>query len=142
MDPASSASLLKRTLDPRLRLEAEAELSKIHKIIGFTPVLLRVIVSREYELPIRQAGAIYLKNMVSSSWSPTHLEDSPQEFTIHEQDRALIRENLLRAIVGVEEVLQKQLTACLASILKWTSLGSGPRSWTKSQCISKRGKAP
>ncbi|XP_040569729.1 importin-7 [Lepeophtheirus salmonis] len=125
MDPASSASLLKRTLDPNLRNEAEAELSKIHKIIGFTPVILRVIVSREYELPVRQAGAVYLKNIVSSSWQESGEEEN--EFSIHEQDRALIRENLVRAIVSVEEVLQKQLTTCLSSILKVDFPGKWPQ---------------
>ena len=37
-----------------MRNEAEKELTKLHKIIGFGPVLLQVIMSNEVELPTRR----------------------------------------------------------------------------------------
>ncbi|PNI29431.1 IPO8 isoform 4, partial [Pan troglodytes] len=36
---------------------------KSYKIINFAPSLLRIIVSDHVEFPVRQAAAIYLKNM-------------------------------------------------------------------------------
>ena len=51
-----------------MRNEAEKELTKLHKIIGFRPVLLQVIMSNEVELPTRRAAVIYLNNMVNGSW--------------------------------------------------------------------------
>ena len=64
MDIKSLSELLKGTLDPNHRNEAEKKLTEVHKIIGFGPVLLQVIMSSEVELPVRQAAVIYLKNMV------------------------------------------------------------------------------
>ena len=64
MDLKSLSELLKGTLDPTHRNEAEKKLSEVHKIIGFGPVLLQVIMSTDVELPVRQAAVIYLKNMV------------------------------------------------------------------------------
>ena len=43
MDLKSLSELLKGTLDPTHRNEAEKKLSEVHKIIGFGPVLLQVI---------------------------------------------------------------------------------------------------
>ena len=65
MDIKSLSELLKGTLDPNHRNEAEKKLTEVHKIIGFGPVLLQVIMSADVELPVRQAAVIYLKNMVS-----------------------------------------------------------------------------
>jgi hypothetical protein len=65
MDLKSIAEILKGSIDPNLRQEAEKKLSEVHKIIGFGPTLLQVVMSNDVELPTRQAGGIYLKNMVS-----------------------------------------------------------------------------
>ena len=54
MDIKSLSELLKGTLDPTHRNEAEKKLGEVHKIIGFGPVLLQVIMSGEVELPVRQ----------------------------------------------------------------------------------------
>ena len=93
MDVKSVTDLLKGTLDPNLRNEAEKELIKVHKIIGFGPVLIQVIMSGEVELPTRQAAVIYLKNMVSVSWVDREPDTpgQPIPFAVHEQDRVLIR---------------------------------------------------
>jgi hypothetical protein len=64
MDIKSLSELLKGTIDPTVRNEAEKKLAEVHKIIGFGPVLLQVVMSSEVELPVRQAAVIYLKNMV------------------------------------------------------------------------------
>ena len=49
--------------------------------------------SGEVELPVRQAAVIYLKNMVSGSWVAREPDTpgQPIPFSVHEQDRDLIR---------------------------------------------------
>jgi hypothetical protein len=42
MNTSTLAVLLKQTLDPATRAEAEAELDKVSKIIGFAPGILQV----------------------------------------------------------------------------------------------------
>lgn len=134
MDTTALALLLKQTLDPDTRLAAEAELAKVHKIIGFCPGLLQVVMaSGTVDDAVRQAGVIYFKNLVSSSW----VEKEPPEpspaavaagtvppinpnlaFTIHEQDKALVRENIVEATVQAPQVIRIQLAVCVSMIIK------------------------
>lgn len=72
------------------------------------------------DLPVRQAGVIYVKNMISSHWTAEEKEASPAAiasglvppvpveipFSIHEQDKGLIRENLVDAAVQSPEVIR------------------------------------
>ena len=90
MDFKSLSQLLKRITNPTVRNQAEKELAEAQTIIGFGPILLQVVMSNEVELPVRQAAVIYLKNMVSGSWVDRQ-PDAPVPFSVHEQDRALIR---------------------------------------------------
>ena len=46
-------------------------LFQLHKIIGFGPLVLQIVMGQDIELPVRQAAVIYLKNMVilmSRNW--------------------------------------------------------------------------
>lgn len=49
-------------------------------------------------------GAIYLKNLIYQSW--TAREGEPNKFTVHEQDRAIVRDTILDVIVQVPELLR------------------------------------
>ena len=113
--------LLKQTLDPNCREMAEKELEKIQKIIGFCPSLLQILMTDTLELPIRQAGVIYFKNLISSSWVMREYDvkaGEPVPFSIHEQDKAMIRESLVQAIVQSQDVLRIQLAICISIITK------------------------
>ena len=70
MEISNLATLLKQTLDPAARERAEAELQNVRKIIGFCPGLLQVVMNNSIDAAVRQAGVIYFKNLVSSSWVP------------------------------------------------------------------------
>ena len=70
MDVGNLALLLKQTLDPNARERAEAELQNVKKIIGFCPGLLQVVMTNTVDAAVRQAGVIYFKNLVSTSWIP------------------------------------------------------------------------
>ena len=80
---------------------------QIHKIIGFAPTLLQVVMSTEVEMPVRQAGAIYLKNLISSKWAVREADNGPVPFSIHEQDRAMIRDAIVDAVVHAPELIRQ-----------------------------------
>ncbi|XP_030575917.1 importin-8 isoform X4 [Archocentrus centrarchus] len=130
MDPNRIIQALKGTIDPNLRIAAENELNQSYKIINFAPTLLQIIVSEQVEFPVRQAAAIYLKNMVSQYWQDR--EPSVGEvvfpFNIHENDRQQIRDQILEGIIRCPESIRAQLTMCLRAIIKhdfpgrWTAI--------------------
>ncbi|XP_028673781.2 importin-8 [Erpetoichthys calabaricus] len=130
MDPNRIIQALKGTIDPNLRIDAENELNQSYKIINFAPTLLQIIVSDKVEFPVRQAAAIYLKNMVSQYWQDR--EPPPGEvifpFNIHENDRQQIRDNIVEGIIQCPESVRAQLTVCLRAIIKhdfpgrWTAI--------------------
>jgi len=129
MDVKSLAELLKGTIDPTQRNEAEKKLAEVHKIIGFGPILLQVVMANEVELPVRQAAVIYLKNMVSGSWVDREPEmpGAPVPFAVHEQDRALIRDNIVDAVVLAPDIIRIQLGVCVSQIVKHDFPGRWPQ---------------
>uniref|UniRef100_A0A8C6TCB7 Importin 8 n=1 Tax=Neogobius melanostomus TaxID=47308 RepID=A0A8C6TCB7_9GOBI len=108
MDPNRIVQALKGTIDPSLRLAAENELNQSYKIINFAPTLLQIIVSEQVEFPVRQAAAIYLKNMVTQYWQDR--EPAAGEvifpFNIHENDRQQIREHIIEGIIRCPESIR------------------------------------
>lgn len=80
---------------------------QIHKIIGFVPTILQIVMQTTVEQPVRQAGAVYLKNLINSSWSDHEAKPGePIPFSIHEQDRAMIRGAIVDAIVHAPELIR------------------------------------
>uniref|UniRef100_A0A8C7DTQ5 Importin 8 n=1 Tax=Oncorhynchus kisutch TaxID=8019 RepID=A0A8C7DTQ5_ONCKI len=130
MDPNRIIQALKGTIDPNLRIAAENELNQSYKIINFAPTLLQIIVSEQVEFPVRQAAAIYLKNMVSQYWQDREpsLGEVVFPFNIHENDRTQIRDHIVEAIIQCPESIRAQLTVCLRAIIKhdfpgrWTAI--------------------
>ncbi|XP_037551691.1 importin-8 [Nematolebias whitei] len=130
MDPNRIIQALKGTIDPNLRIAAENELNQSYKIINFAPTLLQIVVTELVEFPVRQAAAIYLKNMVGQYWQDR--EPSVGEivfpFNIHENDRQQIRDHIVEAIIRCPESIRAQLTMCLRAIIKhdfpgrWTAI--------------------
>lgn len=83
----------------------------------------------ECEMPVRQAGAIYLKNLISQNWNDREAEaGQPMPFSIHEQDRSLIRESIVDAVVHAPELIRLQLCTCVNIMVKhdfpgrWTQI--------------------
>ncbi len=114
-------TLLESTLNPTLRKQAEDELGvvrfrlifeqicaviyfsiiKIHNTAGFSFNLLQLVMTDQVQMPVRQAGAIYLKNMINQYWIERKL-DKPNElvpFFLPESDKSLIRDNLIEALI-------------------------------------------
>lgn len=121
--------LLRATIDPNQRQQAETQLDQIHKIIGFAPALLQVVMMADCDMPVRQAGAIYLKNLISTSWQDREAEaGEPVPFALHEQDRALIRDSIVDAVVHAPDLIRTQLCTCVNNMVKhdfpgrWTQI--------------------
>ncbi|CAH2035753.1 unnamed protein product, partial [Iphiclides podalirius] len=52
MDTRKLTEILRATIDPNQRQQAEEQLSQIHKIIGFAPSLLQVVMLNDVQIPI------------------------------------------------------------------------------------------
>ncbi|KAI4503803.1 hypothetical protein M0802_001206 [Mischocyttarus mexicanus] len=128
MDPRKLTELLRATIDPSQQKQAEDQLNQIHKIIGFAPILLQVVMSTEIDMPVRQAGVIYLKNLITTNWQDREGDHGPIEFSIHEQDRAMLRDAIVDAVVHAPDLLRVQLAVCISNIVKhdfpgrWTQI--------------------
>lgn len=129
METRKLVFLFKATLDPTQRQQAEEQLNQIHKIISFSPSLLQVVMSNDVEMPVRQAAVIFLKREIESSWVEKEVDaGQPIPFTIHEQDRALIREAIVDAVVHSPDVIRTQLSQCVSTIVRhdfpgrWTQI--------------------
>lgn len=74
----------------------------MHKIIGFAPTLLQIVLEQTLDLSVRQAGAVLLKNMILSSWRQRLplTPDEPIPFQIHENDKAHIRNVIVPAVAS------------------------------------------
>nr|CAD7199735.1 unnamed protein product [Timema douglasi] len=129
MDTRKLTDVLRATIDPNNRQQAEEQLSQIHKIIGFAPSLLQVVMLTDVDMPVRQAGVIYLKNLVTQHWADKEAEPGqPLPFSVHEQDRAMIRDAIVDAVVHAPDLIKVQLSVCVSNIVKhdfpgrWTQI--------------------
>lgn len=73
----------------------------MHKIIGFVPTLLKIILEESIDVGVRQAAALYFKNNISEWWKPDESDESGElRFCIHEQDKQAIRSSIVAALVS------------------------------------------
>ncbi|CAG2214732.1 IPO7 [Mytilus edulis] len=120
MEVNSIVEALRATMDINNREQAEKQLHEVHKIIGFSPLLLQVVMTEQLDMPVRQAGAIYLKNVLTQSWQEKEVENpgDPVPFSVHEQDRQQIRDNVIEAIIHAAGPIRSQLCVIVSHIIK------------------------
>uniref|UniRef100_A0A8D2IL26 Importin 7 n=1 Tax=Urocitellus parryii TaxID=9999 RepID=A0A8D2IL26_UROPR len=101
MDPNTIIEALRGTMDPALREAAERQLNEV----------------------------IYLKNMITQYWPDREtVPGDISPYTIPEEDRHCIRENIVEAIIHSPELIRVQLTTCIHHIIKhdypsrWTAI--------------------
>uniref|UniRef100_A0A4W3IXC5 Importin 7 n=1 Tax=Callorhinchus milii TaxID=7868 RepID=A0A4W3IXC5_CALMI len=129
MDPNKIIEALRGTMDPALREAAERQLNEANKAVTFVSTLLQITMSDQLDLPVRQAGVIYLKNTITQFWAEREATSGDmQPFTIPEDDRQFIRDNIIEAIIQSPELIRVQLTTCIHQIIKhdypgrWTAV--------------------
>ncbi|XP_024215607.1 importin-7 isoform X1 [Halyomorpha halys] len=128
MDTRKLTEIFRATIDPNQRQQAEDQLGQVQKIIGFAPSLLQLVMMADIDMPVRQAGAIYLKNLITQFWSDKPAEPGqPLPFSLHEQDRSMIRDSIVDAIVHAPELIQPQLAVCVNMMVK----NDFPGRWTQ-----------
>ncbi|UYV79303.1 IPO7 [Cordylochernes scorpioides] len=88
------------------------------KLIGFPPCLLQTVMMTTVEMPVRQAGAIYLKNMVIASYQADSGKSPPTDYPLHEQDRAMLRESIVDAVVQAPDLIKTQLAIIVFSMVQ------------------------
>jgi hypothetical protein len=123
-------NLLESTLNPSLRKQAEDELESLNKMLGFATNLLQLIMSEQVQMPVRQAGVIYLKNLINQYWYERSAEKPNEEisFTIHETEKQTIRDNLIEAVIHSPDPIRAQFIVCVRTITqqdfpdKWTAI--------------------
>lgn len=79
------------------------------------------------EGPVRQSAAIYLKNAIIRDWDERETPaGQPMEYSIHEQDKCAIRDNIVDAVVMAPDNLRVHLGTCVNHIVKYDF----PSRWT------------
>lgn len=92
------------------------------------PTLLQIVMGNEVEIPVRQAAAVYMKNIITSSWLEKEVSvTQPLEFSIHEQDRSLVRDNIVEALIQAPETIRLQFGTCIYNIIKCDFPGRWPQ---------------
>ncbi|KAK2914302.1 hypothetical protein Q8A67_002701 [Cirrhinus molitorella] len=129
MDLNSLIEALRGTMDANLREAAERQLNEGHTQVNFVSTLLQVTMSDQLDLPVRQAGVIYLKNMVTQHWSEgDNANTEAPTSNIPEEDRQFIRDHIVEAIIQSPERIRVQLTTCIHHMIKhdyparWTAI--------------------
>ncbi|KAI9304897.1 armadillo-type protein [Cunninghamella echinulata] len=99
--------------DPNVHKQAELSIRNFEGHNGFLPIVLQILASEELELGARQAAAIYFKNRLVKAWDREKHVAAP----INEEDRNVVKQSILQAMVTAPNQVKVQLTSCLNTIL-------------------------
>lgn len=120
MDSARVASLLQATYggDPQLLKAAEAELDSLSEVAGFPSLLFQIASSESAELPLRQASAVLLKNLVERHYKIREKRSGEEQpFELAENDKATLRQNIVESVIVAPSQVRKLLEACVGRII-------------------------
>uniref|UniRef100_A0AC35U918 Importin N-terminal domain-containing protein n=1 Tax=Rhabditophanes sp. KR3021 TaxID=114890 RepID=A0AC35U918_9BILA len=107
---------LKATMNPDQQKEANAYLTEMEKMVGFSHLILQILMDETQELPTRQAASIFFKNFIYKGWAPD--EDEVDKVFISEGDKATIRQHIVSCIVTAPVALRVQLLSSAHNILR------------------------
>eukprot|EP00002_Diphylleia_rotans_P031455 TRINITY_DN6535_c0_g1_i4.p1 TRINITY_DN6535_c0_g1~~TRINITY_DN6535_c0_g1_i4.p1 ORF type:complete len:815 (+),score=160.43 TRINITY_DN6535_c0_g1_i4:58-2502(+) len=108
------ALVLQQVADPdkARRVQAEATLEQQKIIVGFPQLLLQLLAQPTVPIPLRQAAAVYFKNLVKNHWG----QGEDQAFSLHDQDREFIRAQLVGLYLHCPPAIQNILAQSIALI--------------------------
>lgn len=80
-------------------------------------------------MAVRQATVVYLKNFIVENWleRDTEANVNQLEFSVHEQDRDIIRNRIIDDLIQAPELIQVQLGTCIYHIIKADFPGRWPQ---------------
>ncbi|KAI9256941.1 putative nonsense-mediated mRNA decay protein [Sporodiniella umbellata] len=99
--------------DPNVHKQAELNIRNIEANNGFLPIVLQILASEGLEIGARQAAAIYFKNRLNKAWGAERESAVP----INNDDRNMVKQTILQALVTAPNQVQVQLTSTLNTIL-------------------------
>jgi len=131
MDPQQLLAVLEATFSPvpEQRHQAETVLAQLSKQHGFSTVLLQLVATDDMSAGVRQAGAIYFKNMVVRSWNVPQLMEGEQpgsRFEISDADKSVAREHLVDTFAKAGKRVRTQLLTAISKIVD----NDFPKAWT------------
>lgn len=134
MDEEKILVLLRNTIDPNasIREPAEANLNAIHSLGGFTPALLKIVLTQELDEHVRQSAVIYLKNNILKYWDSSQYvaedgqQTDPSKFIISDVDKKQITDTIVDSIIRCG---QERLAIHLSNIVNFIIKCDFPHSW-------------
>ncbi|KZT00874.1 uncharacterized protein LAESUDRAFT_731806 [Laetiporus sulphureus 93-53] len=116
-------SLLLASLNPAARRQAEQSLHDLSVQPGFLSVLLRLVLEQNQDRAVRLAGSVYLKNVIKSRWE----DDEPP---IPEADKAVLRNQLVPAMIALSNASDKTMRAQIAESISLVANCDFPEKWS------------
>jgi len=115
MDTQTLCSVLQAGLspDPTHRSQAEQALKQYQYAPRQAVNLLQLVVHAGVDLGVRQAASIQFKQTVAKAWEPKEKESA----RLGDDDKAVIRANMLEAIIQSPPLLRSQLGETLRAIV-------------------------
>ncbi|KQJ82085.1 importin beta-like SAD2 isoform X2 [Brachypodium distachyon] len=123
MDLTNLTLVLRAALShaPEERKAAEASLNQFQYTPQHLVRLLQIIVDGNCDMAVRQVASIHFKNFVSKAWSPI----DPETRKIPEDDKSMVRENILGFVTQLPPLLRAQLGESIKTLI----LADYPEQW-------------
>ncbi|KAF8871694.1 CAS/CSE protein, partial [Infundibulicybe gibba] len=119
---ADLPSLLLGSLNPDSRKQAEQSLTALSTQQGFLTHLLRLVLEQTQDRSIRLSASVYLKNLAKLKWD----EDVQP---LPEQDKALLRSQLVPAMLALSNPADKAVRAQIAETVSLIAELDFPERW-------------
>ncbi|KAF8188046.1 importin alpha re-exporter [Pholiota molesta] len=119
---ADLPTLLRASLNPETRKQAEQNLSALSTQPGFLTHLLRIVLEPSQDRAVRLSGSIYLKNITKLRW-----EEDVQP--LPEQDKAALRAELVPAMLALSAPSDKAIRAQVAESVSLIAELDFPVKW-------------
>ncbi|KAJ3557178.1 hypothetical protein NM688_g1613 [Phlebia brevispora] len=128
MDLQSLSNLFATTYssDPNVQKSGELQIRKVGGQEGMIAALLQIIASDNVELATRQAGVVYLKNRVYTSYFVDPSSPRPDQLPIPTSDRAALKASLLPLLATSPS---RGISVQLANTLKNIVARDFPEQW-------------
>jgi hypothetical protein len=127
MDASSLLQVLEATLQPHERQAAERKLDEFSKVPEFTPCLLQIVLDGQANLAVRQAGAIYLKNMIMKYWKVREVTEGAEPmYFLPDEVKEVVRNNIVESIIQTPLLVGRQLCISVEHMIKLDY----PEKWT------------
>ncbi|KAJ2925300.1 hypothetical protein H1R20_g11761, partial [Candolleomyces eurysporus] len=119
---ADLPALLRASLEPASRKQAEQNLNALSTQKGFLTHLLALVLQQSQDLPVRLAGGVYLKNIAKLRW-----EEDVQPLA--EDDKTALRSQLVPAMLALSNPADKTVRAQIAESVALIAELDFPTKW-------------